>query len=472
MYNLNLTLMRTIQTYFSVVAVVGLLFGVSCERSESPDPTQPPPAVTSITKSSELTSDDAVKVAEMFHAANTPTRAAQRVRNVVTVPDAEGRPAIYAVNLEDGYLLVSATKRYYPILAQVDHGTFTLDGERFGLHVVLQEMVETIEAVRADSTLVPQSKYAWFPYEERTVSRPQIATTRSDMNDLVACQDRWYTKWADEGCNCYPLFRKPEGLPDAVYQRFCELADGDDPWAGTPFNCMETAVITERQVRETIQFGPYVKSEWKQSSPYNSLVPDERLLGCVTVAVGQLMRYFEHPSTFDWDDMPYSQGVSTPTLSTFLARLRTELKVDNYGSSTVSDAKRVLSSYGYNNSVDTHNTYAITVSLNNRRPVFTLGIDKESGEGHAWVIDGYKTTRTYTEYKLYVLDGAAYPEFDYFEVDSYDPNDLHTVTYYSMNWGGAASFNGWYQDDDIGLNTADGYVEYSSKRKDLIINSY
>ena len=93
MYNLNLTLMRTIQTYFSVVAVVGLLFGVSCERSESPDPTQPvqvPPAVTSITKSSELTSDDAVKVAEMFHAANAPTRAAQRVRNVVTVPDAEG----------------------------------------------------------------------------------------------------------------------------------------------------------------------------------------------------------------------------------------------------------------------------------------------------------------------------------------------------------------------------------------------
>ncbi len=464
--------MRTIQTCFGALAVVGLLLVTSCERSESPNPTQPvqaPPAVASITKSSELTSDDAVKVAEMFNASNTSTRAARSVRNVVTVPDSEGRPAIYAVNLEDGYLLVSATKRYYPVLAQVDHGTFTLDGERFGLHVVLQEMVETIEAVRADSTLVPQSKYAWFPYEERTVSRPQIATTRSDMDDLVACQDRWYTKWADEGCNCYPLFRKPEGLPDAVYQRFCELADGDDPWAGTPFNCMETAVITERQVRIFKNTGSLVKSKWGQGSPYNSLVPNDNALGCVTVAVGQLMRYFQHPSTFDWGDMPYT--TSTPTLSSFLAQLRTKLGVTNAHGAEIEDAQRVLSGYGYSCVKREHDAARVIQSLEQGRPVYTRGRDKSAKKGHAWIIDGYSSTVSYTEYTLYVLDGAAYPDFDYFETDFYRVDYPSTVLF-SMNWGWDGTHNGWYQDSYIGLNTTSGYLNYSSDRKDIIINGY
>ena len=466
--------MRTIQTYFSVVAVVGLLFGVSCERSESPDPTQPvqvPPAVTSITKSSELTSDDAVKVAEMFHAANAPTRAAQRVRNVVTVPDAEGRPAIYAVNLEDGYLLVSATKRYYPILAQVDHGTFTLDGERFGLHVVLQEMVETIEAVRADSTLVPQSKYAWFPYEERTVSRPQIATTRSDMNDLVACQDRWYTKWADEGCNCYPLFRKPEGLPDAVYQRFCELADGDDPWAGTPFNCMETAVITERQVRIYQNIGPFISTKWHQGKPYNSAVSGEGYLGCVAIAVGQLMRYFEHPSTFNWASMPNTTSTDVPVLSTFLARLRTELGITNSHGAKPKDALRVLSNYGYSCQLYDHSGERVVQSLNQKRPVYTRGIDRSRDEGHAWIIDGYFSDRYYTEYTLYVLDGAAYPNFDYFDIDFYRIDSPSSVLF-SMNWGWGGDYDGWYNDDGVVYTKDKEIYNYSSERKDIIITGH
>ena len=84
------------------------------------------------------------------------------VRNVVTIRDAAGRPAIYAVNLQEGYLLVSATKRCYPILAQIDRGTFTLDREPSGLDVVLQEMTETIEAAR-DSAAVFDCRPHGFP---------------------------------------------------------------------------------------------------------------------------------------------------------------------------------------------------------------------------------------------------------------------------------------------------------------------
>ena len=32
---------------------------------------------------------------------------------------------MYAVNYDDGYAIVSATKNYHPVLAVVDHGTYS-----------------------------------------------------------------------------------------------------------------------------------------------------------------------------------------------------------------------------------------------------------------------------------------------------------------------------------------------------------
>lgn len=224
------------------VISITLIIG-ACQQTElsdsAPTPSLPAPAAEFVANDSDLSAGDAAAVARIFRNGNRPTRAGSGavVRNVVTIRDAAGRPAIYAVNLQEGYLLISATKRCYPILAQIDRGTFTLDREPSGLDVVLQEMTETIEAAR-DSAAVFDCRSAWLPYEERT--RPERVQTRMTDDEFYDIQNEWYGKWFAEGADTYRLAIKPDDMPEDAYQRFCETAIGDDAWVDTPYNCMES----------------------------------------------------------------------------------------------------------------------------------------------------------------------------------------------------------------------------------------
>ena len=152
--------MKPNKTLFGAFVISVTLIIGACQQTElsdsAPTPSLPAPAAEFVADDSDLSAGDAAAIARIFRNGNRPTRAGSGavVRNVVTIRDAAGRPAIYAVNLQEGYLLISATKRCYPILAQIDRGTFTLDREPSGLDVVLQEMTETIEAAR-DSAAAP-----------------------------------------------------------------------------------------------------------------------------------------------------------------------------------------------------------------------------------------------------------------------------------------------------------------------------
>lgn len=385
----------------------------------------------------------------------------------MTIRDAAGRPAIYAVNLQEGYLLISATKRCYPILAQIDRGTFTLNREPSGLDVVLQEMTKTIEAAR-DSAAIFDCRSAWLPYEERT--RPERVQTRALSDEFYAMQDEWFQKWYDEGADTYFLYKRPENLPEDIYQRFCETAEGDDAWDETEYDCMNTAVITEKYIEEIHPDGPFIQSEWDQYGPYNEYVGQNRPLGCVTIAVGQLMRYYQHPAYFNWSDMP--DETSNPTLSSFLALLHGELRVTDSGSSNIDHAKRVLESYGYSCSKRGHDASTVYTMLNSNLPVYTQGQDKPRDVGHAWVIDGTNTITAYTEFKLYVLNNAAAPKFQYIEAAS--ERIYHTQNvFFHMNWGQYGLYNGWFLDNRISFKNDDNEIcNYSSDRKDLLITDF
>ena len=340
--------MKPNKTLFGAFVISVTLIIGACQQTElsdsAPTPSLPAPAAEFVADDSDLSAGDAAAVARIFRNGNRPTRAGSGavVRNVVTIRDAAGRPAIYAVNLQEGYLLVSATKRCYPILAQIDRGTFTLDREPSGLDVVLQEMTETIEAAR-DSAAVFDCRSAWLPNEERT--RPERVQTRMTDDEFYDIQNEWYGKWFAEGADTYRLAIKPDDMPEDAYQRFCETAIGDDAWVDTPYNCMESGIITVKYHESGTKKGPFLTTKWRQYAPYNSQIGGEKPLGCVTIAVGQLMRYYQHPAYFNWSDMP--DETSNPTLSSFLAQLHGELRVSDSGASNIDHAKRVLESYGY-----------------------------------------------------------------------------------------------------------------------------
>lgn len=131
---------------------------VACEpepEKESPSlgPTQPPhrkemvrnPLIDlKISPNNEkISSEEAInvaKIANIMSAAKTKS-AVKEVDNVVTISNEKGEPLIYAVNYSGnrGYSLISATKDYYPILANVDKGVFNEDINERGVSVLLDE---------------------------------------------------------------------------------------------------------------------------------------------------------------------------------------------------------------------------------------------------------------------------------------------------------------------------------------------
>ncbi|MDE5677484.1 Spi family protease inhibitor [Phocaeicola sp.] len=77
-------------------------------------------------RTTELTCSDAQKIASIFQH-RTQSRAVKNViKDINTITDNQSNPLMYIINYENngGYVIVSATKKYYPILAYSDTGTF------------------------------------------------------------------------------------------------------------------------------------------------------------------------------------------------------------------------------------------------------------------------------------------------------------------------------------------------------------
>ena len=109
-------------------------------------------------ESNVITSDEAinvVKLADIMGKATTKSTSKQ-IADVVTISDDNGAPLMYAVNYANGqgYTLVSATKEFYPILAQVDKGSFKEDVFNTGVSIFMEDYGYSC-------TVVPTNKEKW-----------------------------------------------------------------------------------------------------------------------------------------------------------------------------------------------------------------------------------------------------------------------------------------------------------------------
>ncbi|MBP5572084.1 MAG: C10 family peptidase [Bacteroidales bacterium] len=216
--------------------------------------------------------------------------------------------------------------------------------------------------------------------------------------------------------------------------------------------------------------GTILTTRWNQDEPFNESCPtqfdsscmDYRhcLVGCVPVAVGQIMAYWKlNPPSgnpyygLNWNYIsPIEDSLSTPNnytgwamLKTLLVRLGDSVNLDaNYGlnatSAYSSYAPRTFSRFGYTHkgTQKTYNADSVRLYLNTG-PVLGSGYDKRSQNwlgiyeydgGHAWVFDQcYNRKRPVMVYdsNWNIITGQ-------WQVD----HVLH------INWGWGGSFNGYY----------------------------
>lgn len=207
------------------------------------------------------------------------------------------------------------------------------------------------------------------------------------------------------------------------------------------------------------QVNPLLSTLWDQECGYNQLMPTltcspacgKALVGCVSVAMAQVMRYHSHPQGYNYSSMPDTLGnIHNATLMAdiFNAFPSSEHIIlcngtgirydDNHYASVMTD------SFGYSSATQgTYNSSRVRGNLDLGRPVI-LGGGGSNGTtfGHMWVADGY-------------LRGVF--------CSGQSLLKLH------MNWGWSGQGNGFYNYDDFTV-TAGGSTYSFNNNKYMIYN--
>jgi hypothetical protein len=321
----------------------------------------------------------------------------KKIDKTVTVKDESDSAAIYIFTFEEsGFVVVSASKKEYPILAY--SSTETIDFED-----------------------VPEGFTYWL-----SMRKNRIQEYRNDEDF---------------------------DIPTSTTEAWDAVAPSDD----------EETVVSGGTVYEEV--GPLLQTTWSQGNGYNDLVPylgcttyednsnGYALTGCVATATTQIMRYWEYPSSYDWDIMPdiieTTDASSSGTLE--VAQLMSDVgeAVDmSYGCETsgacVSDVTGALeNTFGYSTDASyiDYSSSTVRAQLNLGYPVLMRGSESDAPYGHAWVCEGYQRTKSMTIHNP----------------DTYYEYTITTISdfYLYMNWGWNEAWDGWFLSDEFNPNGYD-----------------
>ncbi|WP_165042216.1 C10 family peptidase [Dysgonomonas sp. ZJ709] len=258
---------------------------------------------------------------------------------------------------------------------------------------------------------------------------------------------------------------------------------GTTIWNESPtFTCY--AYDTQIEYRKIFDSGVILKVEWDQNSPYNGSLPlincngsnINPYTGCTVTAMSQIMTHHQKPNTYNWTLLKSKPTISYLDPNTQLinevrrlmkdmgSKVKIQYKCGG-SSSNIDNVLSALKSMGYSGTIvgASHNDYdtyrMVEEEIKNNRPIYYRGT--ESGEGHAWVIDGYQDfiVNYYGQLKAFdkqtgnvILDNPWQMIMG--------NNFMHSKIYH-VNFGWGGSSNGWYV-------YPDGGSQFNSDQKIII----
>lgn len=408
--------------------------------------------------SSPVSQSDINRVVSIF--GNGSIKSASRAHTpdytISTIFDSEGNPVIYVVNYSDnaGFVLVSATKDYHPILAYSEKGNYeVLRPKASGVDVW---EANTVKAVKESAALVETERIShnmeWLKYSE-TLNNSILRgsgtheyISDSEYEELNQIYLASINELAANNKIVYPYERSSwqsilkdtplssaENMAKNVYWMY------EDIWQDF------ASIVYWEEYTETVTPAT-VKSKWHQDDPFNTAFPllsDNKpaKVGCGPLAVGQIMRYFQYPKTFNWDDMPLMYA--TTTTSKFLYDIaeaaKAEYKIGETPTKT-DNLKNVFTQYGYkSDDVVEANIGGIEQSLKSGSPVMMFGHDAQ-GTGHSWIATQAKIQYYTAHYDVYNFGGFK----TYRSVGSARQQVYSSTSYLYYNWGWGGYPDGYF----------------------------
>ena len=420
----------------------------------------------------------AAEIATKFFGKRYPDSRAESkgIAEIKAVCDSDGKELMYIVNFADnqGFVIVSAEKGYYPILAQSDEGNFTTDNTDSPAYMwLMSQKYNVANCAELPDSMKSEIAQAWTAYDYQTgldvssranVEKPQVYYDSLRM-------------WSVSGK--YKVYNYNDFIHTDDYQTLSfddrnQISANLMMLGNSNYGTVEdVTVVLVRDYTDYAEEYPriLIKTQWGQWEPYNILVPNKYPLGCTTIAAGQIMRYHQWPSYYNWNDMPYF--TATSSTQQFLYELANVIGVKfgkDGSSATIDQVKSALTKKNFTVTKQGHKVNTVLDNLKVNKPVFMQG--ENSNVGHAWVCDGVDFNANYHEIRVMTLDYR--PIAEIIPTEMIEAMKIVKETYtsgyrYHMNWGWHGAANGFFLDNTMNPTTQNVTHSYNKNRIDLLI---
>lgn len=400
----------------------------------------------------------------------------------------DGSLTAFVVNFanDGGFILLSPTKKYYPVLAYSDKGRFDVNVSGSPVEVWAEDMSDVIgnvDALPADTlakyrrlwnSLLFESTIDKIPSTNMTASRAEGEVSDEEMQRLYRIVRDKREEFESLGYKTYFLYEYFGDYDPDTYANVAQMAQAsiyplyDHVWDELTFvvDIYNVSTTTTDNMLNTV---------WGQDGMFNANFPyisetRRAYAGCGPVAVGQIMYYHKYPVDKLWSSMVTSYG--NITTSNFLyelaERANADYKIDGT-ETTIINLRNALRTYGYMCDKADFSLAKVRDEIVNNRPValFAEGkIKKENSDvkrsAHAWVASGISTSKweyNYVCYTMTQMNGMA----SFYQT----PKQYIIQKSLYMNWGWNGRYDGFYAEN--GNLTIPGYVAPAENRTMMCI---
>lgn len=451
---------------------VGLMLASCTQEEDLLSADSAVPTYESIQKglnTKSVTVVDAQKVATSFvsnrYGAPLSIQSSRSTQSIEFIKDPTGKTVAYIINSPGaGWVIVSATKNYHPILAYSSNSddVFNSSIVSGGLNLWMDDIKEAIYASEEqDSITLSHIAEEWDALSNSPLSVVS-PLPGSSSEQATACRNRLKylnDTYYKEGWTFYTLSAVPsDRVPKNVISS-----------QASSYSSPEQFTIVGVRDKGTNTFvDALVKVKWHQRHPLN-LYCNGDSAGPAPIAMVQLMSYHKIPKQYDWENA--NPHLGNESIRQLIAKIGTDMGI-NYGSgklsTSVEAANREFQSLGYNTTLKSHNMNDVHAEIAlNHRPVFMQGAGKDGM--HAWVCDGVKSHSYRYEYYVEYINSSnnysTYGESSLSYPDSYVP-PIHPTPEFHMNWGWTTSGNdGWFIGDNVKVPNR----EYPNNRMNIYV---
>lgn len=373
--------------------------------------------------------------------------------DVKTITDNDG-PIMYVVNYPNngGFVVISAKRSYYPILAQSETGY--LDIEERGVSQWLEEQKRIIaNSEYIDSEYKTSIASLWMKY-----NTDKAMDLSSRAND-----DRFYEKpqvffdslkrWTlDESVEVYfydDYILTPE-YQNLSEQQKHEITVAIHCLGNSNYGTIESATLVLRREYSDIRSNILLKTKWNIHDGFEKYLKYPNVLSSEAVAIGQIAKHYKTPERYSWDKM------DDIIANDYSARLLCDIQ-NTMSRDTVSNIGKILNAFsflGIRSNSKEHNLGRVLSSIYGGRPVLVNAAygSNNTFYNYSWVYDGYIYGNAYVEIRVMTLEyrPTTYRDPDYM-LEAYKINNIQATLPMQLhvNWGAGGYNDGYYTDTNI-----------------------